>query len=116
MNTRERPVLRSMAGWPWMLSGLLAALFGGLLETTARAAAPVFTLQPTNLTAAAGSAVELVTAVDGDPVPDLRWQFQGAELPDGHDAILFLYDVHTNQSGVYRLMASNSFGVAFSDE
>ncbi|MBK7999701.1 MAG: immunoglobulin domain-containing protein [Verrucomicrobia bacterium] len=81
----------------------------------AQDAAPLFTLQPTGAVVMAGQSIRLVAEASGNPAPQLSWQFNGGEIADQNGSTLSLNLLATNQSGAYRLQASNALGVAYSD-
>ncbi len=58
----------------------------------------------------AGSTATLCSFVQGQPAPALQWQLQGANLPGQNLSCLTLPNLTSNQSGLYRLVATNLFG------
>ena len=101
------PLLALLIAW---------SLVGHLAELRAQETSPTFTLQPTGAVLNAGQDLQLVAEVSGNPVPALHWQFNGDDLEGQTTSVLDLSLLATNQSGVYRLQASNSVGVAYSDD
>lgn len=98
------------------LSYVFAVLIPGATPALhAQDAAPFFTLQPTGTVVMAGQSVQFIAEVSGNPLPQLSWQLNGADLADQNASTLTLDFVATNQSGIYRLQASNAVGVAYSD-
>ena len=64
--------------------------------------------------APAGSSVTLCAFRYGAPSPSGQWQFNGANLPGQTGDCLYLYNVTSNQAGLYRFFVSNSVGTALS--
>ncbi len=62
----------------------------------------------------AGSAVTLCASRTGAPSPSGQWQFNGVNLPGQTGDCLYLYNVTSNQAGLYRFFVSNSVGTAIS--
>ena len=71
--------------------------------------APEIVSPPTSRTVAVGSAVDLRASVSGFP-SSYQWLQDGTPVPGGTNSSLRLTNVRTNQSGVYSVIASNSFG------
>ena len=59
----------------------------------------------------AGSSISLCSTIYGLPTPSRQWQFNGTNLPFRDGVCLGLENAQTNQSGSYRLVASNSAGI-----
>lgn len=77
-------------------------------------AAPVFTLQPQSQSVTEGDTVLFVAAATGSPAPAFQWQWHGTNLPGATGGSLTLNGVTTNQSGPYRVVATNSAGTTLS--
>jgi photosystem II stability/assembly factor-like uncharacterized protein len=60
----------------------------------------------------AGSDVALCATVTGGPEPQLRWRFNGMELPGETNACLALQRIQPESAGLYTLVASNAVGLA----
>jgi uncharacterized delta-60 repeat protein len=113
LNMRRRAHKSRIALLAWLTAGGAA---GHLASLCAQELPPSFTLQPTGAVVQAGQSLQLVAEVAADPAPALQWQFNGADVPGETGSILNLNLPHTNRSGIYRLQASNSLGVAYSDD
>jgi hypothetical protein len=50
------------------------------------------------------------SSVTGGPTPSLQWQFNGVNLAGQSNSCLFLSNLQSNQSGLYRIVASNTVG------
>ncbi|HMJ64461.1 MAG TPA: immunoglobulin domain-containing protein, partial [Candidatus Binatia bacterium] len=81
---------------------------------TVSAAAPVFTVQPTNKVAFLGQTVRFTGNATGAPNPTLQWQLRGTNIPAAGGSILILSNVNYSHAGDYRLLASNAVGVSTS--
>ena len=83
--------------------------------TVADSPAPVFTNQPSNVTApSGGTALFSVTAV-GTPSPTYQWKKNGAELAGRTSSILTLSSLTSADGGSYTCVATNSVGSAESN-
>ncbi len=58
----------------------------------------------------AESTVTLCASISGGPFPALQWQFNSTNLPGQTGSCLYLSNLQSNQSGLYRLVASNAAG------
>lgn len=84
-------------------------------------ALPKFTKQPTNVTVQASSTVRLDCAVDGDPKPQIYWQFNfGNDFPAARerrmhvmpqDDAFFIVQTKASDQGVYTCTAENPAGI-----
>lgn len=72
--------------------------------------APVFTIQPKDLTVDAGASVTLTVKALGKPPLAYRWQKDGFDLPGITTATLTLFNVRILDSGAYTVVASNPSG------
>lgn len=72
---------------------------------------PIVFQSPTNAVVPAGADLLLTSGVFGAEPIQYQWQYGGANLPDATNADLRIPGVSLSASGVYSLMASNSFGV-----
>jgi photosystem II stability/assembly factor-like uncharacterized protein len=61
-----------------------------------------------------GSRAALCASYSAAPRPEFQWLFNGRVLPGQTNGCLNLFDVTTNQSGVYSIIASNIVGVVTS--
>lgn len=82
---------------------------------------PVFTKQPTNVTVRTTERVRLDCAVDGDPKPQIYWQFNfGNDFPAARERRMQLVDNYesiiidnakASDRGVYTCTAENAAGI-----
>ena len=63
----------------------------------------------------AGFSLSISSTISGGPPPSYQWQFNGADLPGQNNTYLALYNLQPNQSGSYRVIATNYLG-AFTSE
>jgi hypothetical protein len=77
---------------------------------SSRDSAPVFTMQPANQTAAAGSTVFLTAAASGTPAPTYQWWRNGVTYSGWSGPVLTLYGVSSNDQATYTVVATNSAG------
>jgi hypothetical protein len=71
---------------------------------------PLLTSQTTNQTLLAGDSVTLSTQFNGTSPIYFQWFKNGQPLFGGENSTLFASHLQTNDSGIYTLVASNSFG------
>jgi alpha-tubulin suppressor-like RCC1 family protein len=86
------------------------------LVLTGTKVAPTISLQPVGGTFPAGSYISLRGTAAGRPAPFIQWQKNGANIPDATSEYLSLQNPMPEDSGTYRLMATNSVGTAISNE
>ncbi|XP_055300618.1 leucine-rich repeats and immunoglobulin-like domains protein 2 isoform X2 [Sitodiplosis mosellana] len=82
---------------------------------------PVFTKQPTNITVRTSERIQLDCAVDGDPKPQIYWQFNfGNDFPAARERRMQIMDndesfiidnAKTSDRGIYTCTAENSAGI-----
>jgi subtilase family serine protease len=78
-------------------------------------AAPTITLQPTNLTVAAGGSASFSVTVSGTPPLNYQWYFNtNRPVPGATNATLTLADVQLTNGGCYSVRVTNLFGSATS--
>jgi len=104
-------------------SGSYSVLVGNTVGTNPSPALPVsilppsppfFTQSPVSATVYQNGLAILTATVGGALPIGLQWQCNGTNLPGQNLARLILPNLQTNQSGAYRLVASNSLGGAVS--
>jgi formylglycine-generating enzyme required for sulfatase activity len=76
--------------------------------------APVFTLQPSSVTAAAGSTVTLAASATGNPEPTYQWFQNGHAIPFERKPTL-TFTMGNYSVGSYWVMAKNRLGWVFSN-
>jgi hypothetical protein len=81
-----------------------------VLTVTANPAEPGFGARPKDAAAFEGQTVQLAATVTGSPTPALQWQLEGTNLVGETGAALLLFNVQSNQAGVYTLVAASSAG------
>ncbi|CAD5224125.1 unnamed protein product [Bursaphelenchus okinawaensis] len=91
-------------------------------KTTQAAKAPQFVQKLTSINARAGENVKLVAVIDGQPLPNITWNFNGKALTGAHKAtqegnkvILELTRVSAQQAGTYACVLKNASGTAQSE-
>jgi hypothetical protein len=77
-------------------------------------APPAITVQPTNQTVLAGSAVEFDVAASGTVPLNYQWQWNGTNLDGAVSQTLSLTNVQPAQAGSYSVMVTNAGGSATS--
>lgn len=88
-----------------------AELFGSTPEEP-----PQILTQPQSQTVAEGSSVTFSVVAAGTPPLSYQWQRNQDDLPGAVNASLTLNPVTVADAGAYRVIVSNAFGVAVSDE
>jgi hypothetical protein len=78
--------------------------------------APKFSVQPADFLAGLGEAVKLQTVCSGTLPITYQWQFNGVDLPEETGDVLQIASVTFEQQGRYRVIATNAYGTATSDE
>jgi len=77
---------------------------------------PAFTLEPADTLVGLGETLKLQTLVSGGQPMSYQWQFNGVDLPDQTEDTLVIPGVTYENDGLYRVIATNSFGTAISRE
>ncbi|HKX62997.1 MAG TPA: immunoglobulin domain-containing protein, partial [Verrucomicrobiae bacterium] len=77
---------------------------------------PVIITQPAAVFAAVGETVVFTAGASGSPPLNYQWQFNGGDILDQTNATLTLPNITEGDAGLYRLVVSNPFGTANSDE
>ncbi|TAL01531.1 MAG: hypothetical protein EPO07_08215, partial [Verrucomicrobia bacterium] len=75
---------------------------------------PVFTIQPTNQTAPAGTNVTFAVSAIGIPQVSYQWRFNGTDLPGRTNTTLLVTNIQSPSAGDYSVIASNAAGVSTS--
>ncbi len=78
--------------------------------------APTFTVQPTDFLAGYGETVKLQTLASGTLPIAYQWQFNGVDIPGQTADVLELANVTFERDGVYKVIATNAYGSAVSEE
>ena len=71
--------------------------------------APVFSIQPSNVMASAGSAIQLTSSASGNPEPTYQWYQNGVAIPGKIGNTLSL-TLSSQSAGNYYVLAVNRFG------
>ena len=79
------------------------------------AAAPVFTTQPEAQTVNAGTTLTLTAAASGAPTPTYQWYKDNLAISGATSATYTVASVTTTNAGSYKVVATNSQGVATSN-
>jgi len=97
-----------------MLSNSLGSVTSTVATLTVNLAAPTVTARFTQgeTQVFARTTVVICAQATGGPPPVLQWRLNGNDLPGQTNACLTLDSVQVNQSGTYRVVASNSLGTA----
>ncbi len=72
--------------------------------------APVLASQPQSQTVVAFSSPVLSVTANGPGPLRYQWRFNGANLPDATNALLFLANIQPDQNGAYQCMVANANG------
>ena len=83
--------------------------------STPSATAPVFTVQPQGVTAAAKSTVSFTASASGTPAPAYQWRKDGAAITGATAAKLTLTNINKGSAGTYTVVAANSAGSVVSN-
>jgi hypothetical protein len=81
-----------------------------VLTVTTSPIAPIFMTTPKNANAFEGQTVQFTAVVNGSPTPAFQWQWNGTNLTGETSSTLSLFNVQSNQAGVYSVVASNTAG------
>ena len=79
------------------------------------AAAPVFTTQPADQSVDAGTTLTLTAAASGAPTPTYQWYKDNLAISGATSATYTVASVTTTNAGSYKVVATNSQGVATSN-
>jgi hypothetical protein len=110
----ENPVMTLSGAMPFFLLNpgpSFEITFLGIASTVP----PAIVTQSLSQTVTKGNDVNLNVVASGLPAPDYQWFFNGHLIPGANAASLSLIDVDAAQSGAYRVVVSNGFGVATSE-
>jgi hypothetical protein len=80
------------------------------------ATVPVFTTQPTDMSASGASTVTFVATASGTPAPTYQWRKNGADISGATNSSLTLSSVSLADAAKYAVLASNSAGSTLSTE
>jgi len=112
--TESGNFIMRLTGWETSnLSGEWAAINVPL--TVVSANPPVFTAQPTSVTAAPGQSVSLTASFKGDQPLTLRWFKEDLEVKNATNATLIITSAQAADAGRYRLRLVNDIATAYSD-
>jgi uncharacterized delta-60 repeat protein len=75
---------------------------------------PVVTILPPPVSVVAGTDLTIIAKVNGFPLPQLQWQWNGTALSGETNESLILKNISPLQSGEYKLLAKNSLGTNLS--
>lgn len=75
---------------------------------------PTISSQPQSQTVIAGANVTFNVAADGTEPMGYRWKFNGADLPENHQASLKLVNVQGANAGSYQVVVTNQAGMVSS--
>ncbi|HXJ57773.1 MAG TPA: immunoglobulin domain-containing protein [Verrucomicrobiae bacterium] len=75
---------------------------------------PLITQGPTNQTVSAGSDVRFEVTATGSTPLEVRWQFEGRDIPGATNTFLVLTKVQAAVAGAYRAIVSNPVGTVTS--
>jgi len=78
--------------------------------------APKFTVQPADFLAGFGEPVKLKALASGTLPITYQWQFNGVSLPGEVNDVLEMPAAQFEQEGLYKVVATNAFGSADSNE
>jgi uncharacterized repeat protein (TIGR03803 family) len=100
-------------------SAVVGNLFGSITSAPAwlvvTGGAPVIVMSPGDQSVGVGSTVNLATEASGTSPLIYQWFFNHTNsLPGATNALLQLFNVQTNQSGIYTVVVTNRFGTATS--
>lgn len=76
---------------------------------------PSFTVQPVSQRATLGQTIIFRATATGTPSPTYQWQLNGVAIAGATSSSLTLSSVTTNESGAYRVIATNAAGSATSE-
>lgn len=88
---------------------------GAMLTVNAASAAPLVTTEPLSQTVVAGNTVIFTAAASGSPAPTFQWQKNGVNIAGATNSSVAINSVAENDSGSYRLVATNDSGTAVSN-
>lgn len=71
---------------------------------------PVITTQPVGQTNAVGNTATLTVQANGTAPLFYQWQFDGTNLPTATNSALTLSNLSTDQTGIYDVVVTNSYG------
>ncbi len=86
------------------------AVLSRAMELTVLTELPQIYTQPVSQVVAQGQTLRLFVGAWGAPDPVFQWRRDGVDIPGATNSLLTLYDVTTNDSGLYSVVASNEAG------
>jgi hypothetical protein len=102
---------------PAGLQGLMSAVFNYTITIAASTSSnviPSFTAQPAAQTVSVGGTITLSGSASGTPAPTYQWERNGVAIAGATSATLTINNAQTSDAGSYRLVATNTGGVATS--
>jgi len=118
-NSPSAPKLRfqAIAGTNYYIAVAAEATWhGDVILTLDEPTAPLFTRQPVGGDVIIGYSVPLSAEVIGSPTPSLQWRFNGTNIAGATGTNYTFQPTSTNQTGIYTLLAWNTYGTNLSDE
>jgi hypothetical protein len=101
---------------PAVGAGTFVNTTGFLVSTATPAAAPAFTAQPTGQSVTVGATVTFTCAASGNPTPTYQWRKDGLNITGATLASFSLSNVQLSDAASYTVVASNSAGIATSND
>jgi len=114
-NLYFSPVTPTNAGNYFVVaSNIVGVATSAVAVVTVSSQVPIFATQPSSGTALWGSYFSFFAYAEGAPPPSYQWLSNGVAIPGATSPSLTFYYVVPANAGSYRLVASNSVGVATS--
>jgi hypothetical protein len=96
------------------VSNALGGVFSHTNTFTVGSLGPIFASQPDHQMVYVGGSAWFYAWANGSSAVTYQWQCNGTNIPGATNYYLYLYNVQTDQSGVYQAVARNSDGSATS--
>jgi hypothetical protein len=97
-----------------LVSNAFGVTTSSIASVTVTGTPPTIISQPQNQSILSGQTATFSVAANGYLPFNYQWQFNQSNLPGATNSVLLLNNLQGTNSGIYRVVISNSFGVAIS--
>jgi len=109
-----QPLTNDSGSYAVIVSNALGVLISSNAAVSVLSSPPFFLTQPVGGTNIGGGPLTLSATAGGSPPPTYQWQKDGTAISNATNSALLFTHLTRSNSGVYSLVASNTFGSATS--